>query len=259
MNKILFSGLPEVLFAHTYSAPVYKNLIGTGESVIELSYVAKGSLNMRSQTEEQQAGQEDILCFLHNEPILASSNVPHEHHTVCFTIPFTTVSEGGKNFPLLTRGCPATKKVELIIDDIIRIFSTDPKRTLLLSSLIFEALDIISESCARIELGENSYGNIRYTEKAKQFIYDNLTRDIRQKEIAEYLGISPQYLCTIFKKTEGISIINFINRMKMEKIKSLMMKENLKLYEAASLFGYSDPNYVSRLYKKFFHVNITQH
>lgn len=258
MSKILFSDLPNVLFAHTYSAPVYKNVIGTDTNVIELSYVAKGAFTLRSQTEEVQAKQGDILCFLHDEPILAYSDVPHEHHTVCFTVPFTSSMQGSKNFPLVTLSCPSTKKVELIIDDIIRIFSTDSNRTLLLSSLIFEALDIISETRARMELGENSYGNIRYTEKAKQFIYDNLNRDIRQNEIAEALGISPQYLCTVFKKTEGISIINFINRMKMEKIKSLMMKEKLKLYEAASLFGYSDPNYVSKLYKKFFHVNITQ-
>lgn len=259
MNKVLFPHLPNVLFAHNYSAPIYKNLIGTDTEVIELSYVAKGALTLRHQNEDQQAKQGDILCFLHDESVLAYSNVPHEHHTVCFTVPFSVVMQEGKNLPLITQSCPSTKKVEQIIDDIIRIFSTDSNRTLLLSSLIFEALDIISETRARLELGDNSYSNIRYTEKAKQFIYDNITRDIRQKEIAEHLGITPQYLCAIFKKTEGVSIINFINRMKMEKIKSLMTKENLKLYEAASLFGYSDPNYVSKLYKQFFHVNITQH
>jgi YesN/AraC family two-component response regulator len=259
MSKLLFSDLPKIYFAHTYSAPVYKNQISADTNVIELSYVASGALTLCSQAGEQQAKQGDILCFVHDEPIFVYSNVPHEHHTVCFTIPFTTVAQGGKNFPLITLGCPSTKRVERIIDDIIRIFSTDSYRTMFLTSLIFETLDILSETRARMEPEENSYGNIRYVEKAKHFIYDNLHRDIRQKEVAEYLGISPQYLCSILKKIEGISIINFINRMKMEKINSLMMKENLKLYEAASLFGYSDPNYVSKLYKKFFHVNITQH
>ena len=36
-----------------------------------------------------------------------------------------------------------------------------------------------------------------------------------------------------------------------------MEKENLKLYEASQLFGYSDANYVSFLYKKMFGRNIT--
>jgi YesN/AraC family two-component response regulator len=36
-----------------------------------------------------------------------------------------------------------------------------------------------------------------------------------------------------------------------------MEKEPVHLYEAAALFGYSDPNYVSRLFKKYYGYNIT--
>lgn len=256
MDENLFSNLPKVYFAHIYSAQMYHNVVGKTTNVIELSYLAKGQLALRNSTQEQQAQQGDILCFLHNEPVLVFSKVPHEHHTVAFELPFDC-QRACNDFPLLIQSNSDTKRIEQIIDEIIRIFSTDPDRTLFLSSLIFEALDIICETHKKIGYNGNSYGNIRYTQKAKQYIFENIHRDIRQKEIAEFLEISPQYLCTIFKKTEGVSIINYINRMKMEKIKSLMTRENLKLYEAANLYGYTDPNYVSKLYKKFFHVNIT--
>ena len=36
-----------------------------------------------------------------------------------------------------------------------------------------------------------------------------------------------------------------------------METKKLPLYEAATMYGYSDPNYVSRLYKKMFGFNIT--
>ena len=73
----------------------------------------------------------------------------------------------------------------------------------------------------------------------------------------EHLDISPEYLCAIFKKTEGITIMRYINKHKLEGIKTLMEQTNLHLYEAAGLYGYSDPNYVSRLYKQLFGYNIT--
>jgi YesN/AraC family two-component response regulator len=36
-----------------------------------------------------------------------------------------------------------------------------------------------------------------------------------------------------------------------------MERENLRLYEAATRYGYTDANYVSRLYKRYFGKNIT--
>lgn len=256
MSGIVVEGLPKLRFAHTYAAPKYKNVIQRESNGIELSYLAQGRLILRKGEKEQAAEKGDVICFLHDQPVYIESDVPHEHHTVCFSLPFSFAKEGGTEFTLVTKACAATKKVETLIDDAIRTFSLDSRREFLLASFIMQALDIIT-SC-RADRAEISYGNARYTEKAKQYIYANLHRNVRQKEVAEYLGVSAQYLCTLFKKTEGVSVISFINRMKLEKIKSLMTKENLKLYEAAELFGYSDPNYVSKLYKQTFHVNITQ-
>ena len=51
--------------------------------------------------------------------------------------------------------------------------------------------------------------------------------------------------------------MQFVNKVKLSKICAVMKHENLKLYEAAELYGYSDPNYVSRLFKKYYNKNIT--
>ena len=80
---------------------------------------------------------------------------------------------------------------------------------------------------------------------------------ITQKSVAQYLSITPEYLCSVFKKVEGISFQKYVNYEKLEAIKNLIEKEQAHLYEAATLFGYSDPNYVSRLFKKYYGYNIT--
>ena len=65
-------------------------------------------------------------------------------------------------------------------------------------------------------------------------------------------------ICTVFKRTEGTTVMRYINRTKLENIKALMEHNNLRLYEAAALYGYADPNYVSRLFKQLFGYNITE-
>ena len=78
-----------------------------------------------------------------------------------------------------------------------------------------------------------------------------------QREIAEHLGITSEYLCAVFKKANEVSLIMFINQTKLSKIRSVMKRENRKLYEAAEPYGYSDPNYMSRLFKKYYGKNVT--
>ena len=85
----------------------------------------------------------------------------------------------------------------------------------------------------------------------------NLRSPITQKSVAQYLSITPEYLCSVFKKVEGISFQKYVNYEKLEAIKNLIEKEQVYLYEAAAMFGYSDPNYVSRLFKKYYGYNIT--
>lgn len=94
-------------------------------------------------------------------------------------------------------------------------------------------------------------------QKAKNYIRLHINEPITQKEVASYLGISPGYLCSLFQKAEHTPLIQYVNRQKLTEIKILMEQKHLKLNEAASLYGYSDPNYVSRLYKNIFQHNIT--
>ncbi len=45
--------------------------------------------------------------------------------------------------------------------------------------------------------------------------------------------------------------------VKLKGVQNLIEKNRMKLYEAAADFGYTDPNYVSALYKRIFGRNIT--
>jgi YebC/PmpR family DNA-binding regulatory protein len=96
-----------------------------------------------------------------------------------------------------------------------------------------------------------------YTRAAKEYIYQHLCGEVRQREIAAHLGITPEYLCAVFKQVEGMPLILFANRAKLQHVRALMEKEGLSLQDAAARYGFADPNYASRLYKKYFGESIT--
>jgi AraC-like DNA-binding protein len=117
--------------------------------------------------------------------------------------------------------------------------------------MLLSELNRINRSTAALNKG------YLYASRAKRYIYGHLNLPIQQRDVAAHLGITPEYLCAVFKKSEGISVMRFINTVKLSRIRSLMEKEGLTLAQAAQRYGYADPNYVSRLYKQYFHINIT--
>lgn len=258
METIRIDGLPEIAFAHIYGEQVYNSVLPTLPRRIEVTFLYEGSLQIEQNGITAQAQKNSVICNLFETPLHIRASGYHEQHTVCFHVAFSHTDERQNNvlrLPLLTQLQEAGRLCRLI-DEIIRTHTLHTGNALICAGLFLQLLGEL-DSLNRQGAKNNSYGNLRYINRAKDYIYKNLQRPIRQSEVAEQLGVSPEYLCAIFKKTEGVSLMYFINRIKLERIRSLVEKENMKLRDAAELYGFTDANYVSRLFKKIFHMNIT--
>lgn len=82
-------------------------------------------------------------------------------------------------------------------------------------------------------LSEGKIKNISFTEK-----------------ISERLNLSYQYLSTLFSNSEGITIEKFIILQKIEKVKELIVYDELTLSEIAFRLGYSSVQHLSSQFKK---------
>lgn len=78
-----------------------------------------------------------------------------------------------------------------------------------------------------------------------EFYSSGITLD----EIAEKLGITPEYLGTQFHQEMGINFSAYVKNIRMEKAKKLLLGTSLKLYEIAENVGYTDPKYFSKVFK----------
>ena len=86
--------------------------------------------------------------------------------------------------------------------------------------------------------------------KAREYIYQNRFQKISLNEVASVLEITPSYLSRIFKKVTQQSFSDYVAEVKIEEAKSLLLKNNNRIYEVSSMLGYDDPYYFSKVFKK---------
>jgi len=77
--------------------------------------------------------------------------------------------------------------------------------------------------------------------------YKNLS-DI--KKIAEKFYISEEYLCRIFKKHTGVTVVSYINSLKLKAAAKLLLDESKNVTEIAEECGFSESKYFGKIFKK---------
>lgn len=87
-------------------------------------------------------------------------------------------------------------------------------------------------------------------QQARQMIKENYQDGITLEEIADRLHVSDEYLSSQFKKETGVTFSETIRKYRMERIKQLLQESNLKLNQIANMVGYSDPKYMSKVFKE---------
>lgn len=86
--------------------------------------------------------------------------------------------------------------------------------------------------------------------KAVQMVRKYYDQGITLEEMAERLFVSEEYLSVQFKKETGKGFTETVRSLRIERIKGLLLSTRLKLNQIAELTGYTDPKYMSRVFKE---------
>ena len=259
MKTLEVTSLPEVFFSIINQNDSYDFILNPLHRCVEITSIAQGTLDFWIDKKKRQAHQGDVMCIIRNREIVVHSDGPICLHSFIMRLDYTHQENNanGLYLPFVTRFNPQIKNLHNMIDDIIYNFHQYKQSS---ARQIAQVMNILCEidACNHAKKLKQIPGEVLLTEKAKKYIQKHIYKPITQHAVAEHLKITPEYLCDVFKAATGETVMSYINRTKLKKLKALMDRENLKLYEAAEIFGYSDPNYVSRLYKKLYGKNITQ-
>ncbi|MGE4454410.1 MAG: response regulator [Sphaerochaeta sp.] len=104
--------------------------------------------------------------------------------------------------------------------------------------------------------GQRENSHIQFIGKAKNLITKHFSEaGFGLEEICEMIGVSPSYFSSTFKKEVGLSFVQYLTAMRMDRAKELLIKTEGKTYEIAQAVGYTEPNYFSFSFKR--HVGIS--
>ena len=93
-------------------------------------------------------------------------------------------------------------------------------------------------------------------EKAKDYIKTHYSdNDITINEVCNFLHISPTYFSFIFKRETEMTFTGYLTQVRMDASKELLRTTNIKLFEIAEKVGYSEANYFSYSFKRYFGVS----
>ena len=87
--------------------------------------------------------------------------------------------------------------------------------------------------------------------KAIRYIEDHFSEEISLEDVSRRVNISPFYFSRLFKQEIGKSFIEYLNDIRIQKAKEYLMDPLFSIKEICRRCGYSDPNYFSRIFRKY--------
>lgn len=126
-------------------------------------------------------------------------------------------------------------------DDHIRDMRINEKLALLLTLIMTETKypESLSDSEATKDIG-----------KIKTYLEEHYTEKISLDQISSKFYVNKYHLLRLFKKQFGVSIISYMQQLKITKAKQLLRFTDDTIESIGIKAGIGEPNYFSRLFKK---------
>lgn len=116
---------------------------------------------------------------------------------------------------------------------------------------MYEIIQFLSE---QFEMVMNATGNPSRSNVLDDILYyidHNYQNNIKLETIAPLFGYNSAYLGKIFNKTVGESFNSYVDHMRIEHSKELLLQNSYKVYEIAERVGYRNVDYFHKKFRKY--------
>jgi AraC-like DNA-binding protein len=92
--------------------------------------------------------------------------------------------------------------------------------------------------------------------KAREILdRDYCSVNISLSSVADEVGLNPDYLGRIFREDTGMSFVDFLTNLRIQKSVTLLKATNMQIKEISFEVGYNNPNYFIKVFKE--HLGVT--
>lgn len=92
-------------------------------------------------------------------------------------------------------------------------------------------------------------GNV-HVEKARHYLSDHLTQEIRTEDVARAVGLSPYHLSRLFKSLTGQTMRQYLIRERIEAARQLLAATDRTIPQIVSLLRFCDQSYFTRVFRQ---------
>lgn len=196
-----------------------------------------------------------------NQGMLLLQNTPHEYYALKDPWEVSWISMGGfaaeqifKNLEYTESTVLTISRPEITLQSIEKALYTAKSSTAMRSLKCSKTVyDLIMDITAFAHTSENDVKMDQYLKLKPvfDFVESNYNKIITLKELSEISNLSPQYLCSLFKKITGIRVFEYINSIRVQNSKELILNhKNMSIKEIAEFCGYDNVSYFCEVFKK---------
>ncbi len=220
----------------------------------------QGTLNLNGTTYTLEKGQGMFLF----------PNEPHNYHATEINWTVDWIIFGGKHIgefvqetlKMKNSGVYYVTAPSIISDKIAELYkiasSSDSTKNLVCSSLVYAILiDILRLTSSKQNTSIVSKFN-RIT-PVLNYIDENYASQLSLQELSDIAELTPQYLCSAFKKSTSQTLFEYINMVRIRKSKELLLQDRrLQIKEIARVTGFYDVSYFCSIFRKYENMTPTE-
>lgn len=253
--KLTLRGIPEIGFAHHFYTESYGACYGKpANQGMELVYVKSGTILITYGGSTFSAVPGSLFLLPRHLPFRLSSPEPQAHCSVQMLGDFslepvdkTTVFESGAlTLPFLLPPGSLSEQLRRELYAIVSDLGTDREGNSAGCMLAF--LGILSRLSRWHRQEQPNVHALTY--RLRRYIAAHLHEPITLDQLSQALGKSPGYLNSLFRKETGVTLCQYINREKAQRIAEFMAQKGVSFETACCSVGIVDPAYGYRLFKK---------
>ena len=115
------------------------------------------------------------------------------------------------------------------------------------------------EFADRVRLANEERRSQSHVEACKDYVAKNLRKDIRVGDIAPAIGLSRTYLSHLFRKTEGLTLQQYIQREKCRHAANLLQYSDYPIAMIAEYFGFSSQSYFGVCFQSWYNMTPSEY
>lgn len=96
-------------------------------------------------------------------------------------------------------------------------------------------------------------------QRACNYVTENLSQPILEREAADALGVASSYLSRIFSQSMGMTLTEYVHRAKLQHVVHLFLDTDADLRTAADAVGIASTKHLSRLFRQYMGMSITEY